>query len=43
MDNCEPTTTGGNTNIRNGDEREALEDCVLIPARTEGAQEGDFH
>lgn len=43
MDKCEPTTEGGNTTIRNGNERDTLEDCVLIPARVEGAQDQDFH
>ncbi|WP_261994345.1 hypothetical protein [Streptomyces sp. t39] len=44
MDNCEPTTTGGDTTIRNGDEQQVLDACVArVPQRAEGAQEQDFH
>lgn len=40
---CHPVTTGGNSTITNGDERKPLEDCVLIPTRTEGMQDGEAH
>lgn len=44
MDNCEPTTTGGNSTIVNGNEQDTLDACVArVPQRTEGAQDGDFH
>lgn len=45
MDNqhCQPTTSGGNSTITNGDEQQPLKDCVMIPARAEGAQDQDFH
>lgn len=43
MDNCEPTTSGGNSTITNGNEQDTLDHCVLIPTRAEGAQDGDFH
>lgn len=43
MDNCEPLTSGGNSNVTNGNEQEALDHCVQIPVRTEGAQDGELH
>lgn len=43
MDNCEPLTSGGNSTITNGDEQDALDKCVQIPSRTEGAQDGELH
>lgn len=42
-DKCCPTTSGGNTTIVNGDEQEPLDRCVMIPVRTEGGQDQDFH
>lgn len=42
-DECEPTGDGGNSTLTNQNEREILDDCVLIPARAEGAQDQDFH
>lgn len=45
MDNekCHPTTTGGNSTITNGNEQPVLDDCVLIPTRTEGMQDSEAH
>ncbi|MFD3531987.1 hypothetical protein [Streptomyces sp. NPDC058664] len=44
MDNCEPTTSGGNSTITNGNEQDTLDRCVTeVPRRAEGAQDADFH
>lgn len=36
-------TTGGNSTLTNGNEQDTLNRVVMIPARIEGAQDGDFH
>lgn len=38
-----PVTTGGNSTIINGNEQDALDAVVQVPARAEGAQESEFH
>mgnify|MGYP003575508189 CR=1 FL=1 len=43
MDSCEPTTTGGNTTVVNGDEQAVHDRCVQIPVRAEGCQDGELH
>ncbi|MFC5799117.1 hypothetical protein [Streptomyces formicae] len=40
---CEPLTSGGDSTIANGDEQVPLDQCVQIPTRTEGAQDGEMH
>lgn len=40
---CAPLTSGGNNTLTNGNEQDPLNKCVVVPTRTEGGQDGQFH